>query len=351
MTKLLNDIFREPAELSRILAYTVGPGRAGLESAARIVRAAEHLYVTGIGSSWHAGMAVSFLFEVAGRPCHLIEASELLHFSRIPPSSTIVALSRSGRSFEIMGLLAKAKDAGAKVIGVTNTPASPLAEEAQVVLPLNAGFDHLVSVTMYSGLVMVGGLLASATAHSLDAQLCQELHAALTAVERTLEPWCRQIGASDWLAPGAPAYFLGRGGSLASCHEARLLWEEAAKTPATAMTTGGFRHGPQEIIKDGLRLGVWVDRAQMRNEDLALADDIRACGGKVCVIGQNVPPGSGDLVISIPAVSDFWQPLIDVIPAQIAAENLSRLNGEDCDSFRLCPYIVETAGGLGRQVK
>lgn len=347
MTKLLNDILREPAELAGILAYTTGPGRVSLESAARSARVAPHLYVTGIGSSWHAAMAVSALFDAAGRPCHVIDASELLHFTRLPANSTIVVLSRSGKSFEILGLLAKAKNIGAKVIGVTNTPESPLAEEADVVLPLNTEFDHLVSITMYTGLVLVGGLLASATAGLLDEELCRGLRAALAAVATALEPWRRRTGASEWLAPGAPAYFLGRGGSLASCHEARLLWEEAAKTPATAMTTGGFRHGPQEIIKDGLRLGLWIDRAQMRNEDLALADGIRAWGGKVFVIGQNVPPGSGDLVISLPPVPNSWQPLIDVIPAQIAAESLSRLNGEDCDSFRLCPYIVETAGGLG----
>ena len=348
MTKLLHDIRREPAELSGILTYTAGPGRAALESAARIAGAAEHLYITGIGSSWHAGMAVAFLFETAGRPCHLIDASELLHFTRIPAHSAIIVLSRSGRSFEIVGLLAKVKEAGAKVIAVTNTPASPLTEAADVVLLLAARFDHLVSITMYSGLVAVGGLLASAAADSPDAELCRDLHAALAAVETTFESWCDRIGASNWLAPGgAPTYFLGRGGSLASCHEARLLWEEAAKVPASAMTTGGFRHGPQEMVKAGLRLGLWIGGGPMRDPDLTLADDLRACGAQVLVIGQNVPRNAGDLVISLPPVPDLWQPLIDVIPAQIAAESLARVNGEDCDAFRFCPYIVETAGGLG----
>ena len=85
----------------------------------------------------------------------------------------------------------------------------------------------------------------------------------------------------------------------------------------------------------------------MRDPDLTLADDLRACGAQVLVIGQNVPRNAGDLVISLPPVPDLWQPLIDVIPAQIAAESLARVNGEDCDAFRFCPYIVETAGGLG----
>ena len=278
-------------------------------------------------------MAVSFLFETAGRPCHLIDASELLHFTHIPADSALIVLSRSGKSFEIVGLLAKAKEACAKVIGVTNTPTSPLAAAADVVLPLQARFDHLVSITMYSGLVAVGCVLASATKGSFNAELCGELHAAVGAVATQLDSWCGQIGASNWLASGAPTYFLGRGGSLASCHEARLLWEEAAKAPASAMTTGGFRHGPQEMVKAGLRLGLWLDSRQMREQDLTLVDDLRALGAQVMVIGQEAPQNSGDLVISLPPIPDAWQPLIDVIPAQIAAESLARVSGEDCDTF------------------
>ncbi len=58
MTQLLQDILNEPAELRKGLAYTLGPGRATLDHAAQLVRAARHVYITGIGSSWHAGMAV-----------------------------------------------------------------------------------------------------------------------------------------------------------------------------------------------------------------------------------------------------------------------------------------------------
>jgi hypothetical protein len=41
-----------------------------------------------------------------------------------------------------------------------------------------------------------------------------------------------------------------------------------------------------------------------------------------------------------------WQFLIDVIPTQLAAERLAHLSGVDCDSFRLCSYIVENEWGL-----
>lgn len=84
----------------------------------------------------------------------------------------------------------------------------------------------------------------------------------------------------------------------------------------------------------------------MRSEDLAVAEDIRALGGKVMVIGPNIPEESGDLVLPLPKVLSSWQFLLDAIPVQLAAEYLSQFRGVDCDSFRVCSYIVDTENGL-----
>ena len=281
MTALLRDIVQQPAELQKSLAYTLGPGREALGRAAAVVREAETIYITGIGSSWHAGMAMLSLLQSAGRPAILIDASELLHFARIAPNAAIIILSRSGKSVEIVNLLPLARRAGAQLIGITNTPASPLGQEADVTLLTEAAFDHSVSVTMYSAPALVGGLLASAVVDDLGASLEQAVSTALAALPAAMDEWSRQIAASGWLAPEAPTYFLGRGGSVASCHEARLLWEEAAKVPAAALTTGGFRHGPQEMLRPEFRIGLWIDGERLRREDLALAADLRKYGARV----------------------------------------------------------------------
>jgi glucosamine--fructose-6-phosphate aminotransferase (isomerizing) len=346
VTALLRDILQQPAELQKSLTYTLGPGRAALESAADIVRDAETVCITGIGSSWHAGMAVLSLLQSAGRPAMLIDASELLHFARIPPNTAVVALSRSGKSVEIVNLLPLARRAGARLVGITNTPASPLRQEADATLLTEAAFDHNVSVAMYSAPALVGGLLASAVVKAFSPSLEPALAAALAALPAAMDEWSPQIAASGWLSPEAPTYFLGRGGSLASCHEARLLWEEAAKAPASALTTGGFRHGPQEMLRPEFRIGLWIDAERLRREDLALAADLSKHGARVMLIGQNLPADAADLVLELPQIPAPWQFLIDIIPAQLAAEQLARRRGEDCDSFRICPYIVEAEGGL-----
>jgi fructoselysine-6-P-deglycase FrlB-like protein len=194
---------------------------------------------------------------------------------------------------------------------------------------------------------MAGALLAcEATGHlaqSLHDELLQALEGAATAIPQ----WRKIIEQSSWLDAGNDAtYFLARGASLASCHEARLLWEEAAKRSATALTAGGFRHGPQEVVRDGFRAGIWIGVNRMRMQDLELAHDLRRLGARVLLIGQQLDGGAADCVLCLPAIPAEWQFLIEIIPIQIAAERLAILRGEDPDSFRLCSYIVESEGGL-----
>jgi len=346
MTHFLEDILRQPVELQRMLDYLQGPGRHRLAEAAAVVCNARHVYLTGIGSSWHAALTAAPLFSLGGHPVYTQDASELLQCAALPSDAVIIAISRTGRSIEIVHLLAKARACGATVIGVTNSEDGPLAQEAQIPIVIGAKLDHAISVNTYSTLAATAGALASASIGVFDDALTTSLSRAVAAAGQSLGMWQEQITESAWLLPSSIYYFLARGSSLGSCHEARLLWEEGVKSPATAMGTGGFRHGPQEVIAEGSRFGIWIDGRSMRGQDLAVARDLMRLGASVMLIGQDLPEDAGNLVFRLPEVPPEWQFMIDVIPAQLTAERLARLSGVDCDSFRLCSYIVEDEWGL-----
>jgi glucosamine--fructose-6-phosphate aminotransferase (isomerizing) len=349
MTHFLQDILRQPLELQWTIDHLTGMESAPLSEAAAAVRGASNIYLTGIGSSWHAALTAAPLFSVASRPVILQDASELLQFATIPPHAVIIVISRTGRSVEIVHLLAKARECGAIVIGLTNSAEGPLAKEAHIPIVVPVGLDHGISVNTYSTLAATAALLASAVVGSLNDTLISSLSSTIAGTARSIAGWQEQVANSDWPLPNSVYYFLARGSSLGSCHEARLLWEEGVKSPATAMGTAAFRHGPQEIVGEGSRVGIWIDGRGMRSQDLALARDLGELGASVMLIGQDLSEDAGDLVFRLPEVLPDWQFLIDIIPAQLAAENLSRLSGVDCDSFRLCSYIVEDEGGLLQQ--
>ena len=398
MTHFLKDILRQPEELRRTLEHLTAPagaGRGALEAATAAVRGARHVYLTGIGSSWHAALNVSMLFHQHAHPVYLHDAAELLAFAAFPRDSAMIIISRSGKSTEIVQLAAKARQAGVTVIGITNVPEGTLAKEAHHAIVVPIALDHAISVNTYTTLALAAGLLAHSVvaengkadssasgcggpqpegrndksgvsqqgagpqalssprqeekrqqAAALQKGLAEALSKAFAEAGRAIPGWQEQIAKSDWLAPHKTTYFLARGSSLGSAYEARLMWEEGVKTAATAMGTGSFRHGPQEIISKETRFGIWMDGAQMREQDLALARDLGKLGARVMLIGQKLPEDAGDLVFQLPAIPTGWQFLIDIIPAQLVAERLAGLSGVDCDAFRLASYVVDDEGGL-----
>ena len=346
MTYFLRDILRQPKELRWTLEHLTGAGAQGIASAVDATRKVKHVFLTGIGSSWHAALNVAPMFQEAGRPVYLVESSELLEFGTFPTGSAVIVISRSGRSVEIVRLAEKAKRAGAAVMGITNAPEGTLAKEAEFPIVVPIALDHAISVNTYSTLAAAAGVLAKTVIGGFGAEDVSEVANAIDEAGRAIPRWQKQIAESKWFAPGRTTYFLARGSSLGTAQEARLLWEEGVKAPATAMGTGVFRHGPQEIVREGMRFGIWLDAARMREQDLATARDLQKLGASVMLIGQGIPADAANLVFELPKIAGEWQFLVDCMPAQLAAEQLARLSGEDSDTFRLCSFVVEDEAGL-----
>jgi len=345
-THFLRDILRQPKELQKTIAYLRADGKGALSSAAEAIRSARHVFLTGIGSSWHAALGAGSLFYQAGHPVYMQDAAELLQFATLPANSVIIIISRSGKSVEIVKLLAKARASGSTIIGITSSPNGPLARESHHCLLVPVEADHAISVVTYSALALAASALAVAATHAFDDNLVAALSHAIQILEALIPAWQDQLGASPWLAPNAQYCFLARGSSVASCQETRLLWEEGVKSPASAMGTGSFRHGPQEMVSPGARFILWLDDEKMRQEDLAVARDLRSLRASVMLIGQSLPTDAADISFELPETPRGWQFLIDIIPAQLAAERLARLSGVDSDTFRLCSFIVEDESGL-----
>jgi len=350
---------REPEQLRAILRRLLergSPARAALEAAAAAFAAAPVRWIAGMGSSWHAGFAIQHFCDAAALPVRNLDAGELVHFARIPRGAVILALSRSGKSVEVVDLLPKARAAGATVIAVTNDPGSPLARGADHSIALGAPFDFNVSVTMYSGVALAGALIvAMATGRSNGVESdveSQEIDEQLDEAGQRLPTWQRaleQDAAFDLGAiAAAPTILLARGPGLAAAYEARQLFEEAAKLPATAHSTGAFRHGPNEVVRPGVHVILWLAEAgPTRALDLSLAADLRRAGARMTLVGRDLAERATELAFHLPRGPTRWQFLVELMPVRLLIERIARARGVDCDVFRFCPYVVDREGGLG----
>lgn len=97
------------------------------------------IIVTGMGKSGHIGKKIAATLSSTGSPAFFMHPSEALHgdLGMLTPADTILALSSSGNSAEILALLPQIKRLALPLITLTGNPRSPLAEHATLNLDLS----------------------------------------------------------------------------------------------------------------------------------------------------------------------------------------------------------------------
>ena len=95
--------------------------------------------VTGIGKSGHIARKIASTLSSTGTPTYFVHAAEASHgdLGMIQSGDVVIAISYSGTSSELMGIVPLIKRLGAKLIAITGNATSPLAREANVHLDAN----------------------------------------------------------------------------------------------------------------------------------------------------------------------------------------------------------------------
>ncbi len=137
------NIAGQPASLRGVAGYQFGEGAAALGEAAQLLRGANRIVLSGMGSSLFACLPLESYFNARGIAATAIDTSELLHYRhKICGKGTVVVLvSRSGETVEAVKLLAKLKGSGAVVIGVTNEPGTTLERESERAMLIGSARD------------------------------------------------------------------------------------------------------------------------------------------------------------------------------------------------------------------
>lgn len=94
------------------------------------------IIVTGVGKSFHIGQKIAATLTSTGAPATVLHPSEAMHgdLGLLRPEDTVLALSYSGESDEIVNLLPIIKRTGVRVIALTGDLQSTLAKHSDLVL-------------------------------------------------------------------------------------------------------------------------------------------------------------------------------------------------------------------------
>lgn len=213
-------------------------------------RAPKYVYMVGRGSSDHAGVFAKYLIEIEiGLPVvHSAPSIASVYNKQLQLADALVlVISQSGRSPDILAQVAMAKAAGAMVVALVNDTTSPLAEQADFVVPLFVGPEKAVAATK-SYLATLSALLQLVAVWSEQPEL-------LNAVNALPELLLQAQALPAQLTPEGVAnvkhgVVLGRGPGYAVAREIALKLKEVCGIHAEAFSSAEFLHGPVTLVKD-----------------------------------------------------------------------------------------------------
>src|SRR5579875_2092423 len=162
-THMLDEIREQPEAVRRTLANTGDAVRQVAQEARQ--RSIDVILLAARGTSDHAALYAQYLFQyLNGIPVALATPSlyTLYGASLRLRQAMVIGISQSGESTDIIEVVARAGEAGALTVGITNQEESKLAQTARYTLLCHAGPEHSVAATKtYTTTCAVLALLAA----------------------------------------------------------------------------------------------------------------------------------------------------------------------------------------------
>lgn len=326
------------------------------------------VYLTGCGDSHHAGVAAVLAFQqMTGLPCQALTA---MHFARyqvgfLESSSAgnnlVIAVSASGQASRTVEAVRLARDSGAITVALTGNAHSPLAEEAEHLLPATArslpgdppgivvpgARSYITSLlALYLSAIQIGHMRRHLS-HAEAARLQNALTGSAALIKQTISasgPRSAEI-ANSWL-DATQFVYCGSGPNYATALYSAAKILEASGDFAIGQDLEEWAHlqyfgrhsaTPTFIIGDG---GWDEDRA------LEIATAAKAIGRRVAIVApahsQLAQTADKDVLLPVAGhLRECFSPLITSVPGLLFAADRAEAVDE--------PYFRAFGGGRSRE--
>jgi glutamine---fructose-6-phosphate transaminase (isomerizing) len=328
-TLMAAEIAEQPAALQRLL----DDGAAEIAATAEQIRqrAPRFVLFAARGTSDHAALYAKYLTEIQLRlPAGLASPSTMTVYGSRPDLSDVlfVAVSQSGGSPDLVDSMTAARECGALTVAVTNNPASPLAEAAELNVDVRAGAEKAVAATKsYSAellalrLLLVGADGAAALPDAAAATLASPAGAAAA----------QRYRFADRLITTA------RGYSYPTAREAALKLMETSYVSAQAFSAADLLHGPLAMIDSGIPVIAVVSPGRGSDAMAGAMQRLEATGADVLRIGD-----PDEVPLATVGIPEDLLPVLEILPLQQLAWRLALDRGTDPDQPRGLAKVTST---------
>jgi glucosamine--fructose-6-phosphate aminotransferase (isomerizing) len=330
----LTEIHEQPDALRALLEHESAYARVATSARER---GATTVRMVGHGSSDNAASYGVYAFGLLPRWTALRDSITLTAYYDAGldmTGSTVIALSQSGRTPDVIDYVARARSAGAFTVALTNDTGSDLARAAEEVLPLAAGPERSVaaSKTYLNQLAALGLFAAYAASEGRRfATGIRETAGLLEAALPVLEEQARRIALP--FASVGRMFVVGRGIEFATAREIALKLLETCRVAAEPLTATALAHGPVAALDPLFPVWTIASDDETLPAVVEAAERVRGAGGTLVASGDAADALSG-AAYSLPvprAPTPLLSPLLSVVPGQLFASALARARGLDAD--------------------
>jgi len=298
----------------------------------------ERIVLTGMGGSYFGLHPLCIELAANGWTPMMVETSELIHYypHLLAPSSLVVAVSQSGKSAETVRLLEM--NAGrAPVVGVTNWADSPLGREAASVVMTAAGEEYSVSCKTYVSTQMALRTLGAALCKTDVNARMREMEIAADVADVYLRNWKAHVAEFVELLSGIRNVFLaGRGVSLAAAQTGALTIKESTHLHAEGMSSAALRHGPLEMLKAGILVGVFAGEARTRGLNEGIVKDVAETAARSVMFSEDAERES----CRLPGVPESMRPIVEILPVQMMTLAIAALANREAGEFERATKVT-----------
>ena len=254
--------------------------------------------------------------------------------------SLVIVVSQSGETADTLACLRMANSLNVDTLAIVNVPSSTIAKEAKLVMPMLAGPEIAVATTKgYFSQVLELSLIAQKLGY-IKGTISKEEKKLLIETFENLKSYLIPLFEIDYSTIAGKLwfkehiYFIGRGIDYIVGLEASLKLKEISYIHSDVYQAGELKHGPIALIDNDTPVISIITNDEIKEKSLSNAIEAQSRGASLYLLtSENVDTDNLkiDEIIRVPRISEFYQPLLNIIPFQFIAYEVAKLKGCDVD--------------------
>ncbi|WP_336658856.1 glutamine--fructose-6-phosphate transaminase (isomerizing) [Leucobacter sp. USHLN153] len=311
----------------------------------------DRVVIIACGTASYAGQVGAYAIEQWARmPVEVQLSHEFRYRDPVLSERTLViSVSQSGETMDTLMAVKYAIERGVTTVSVCNTQSATIPRESDAAVYTHAGPEVAVAstkafVAQITALYLIGlhlGRVRATLSAEVQAQAVQQLEALPAKVAEAVDTHEQIQQLAHWMADSRSVLFLGRHVGYPIALEGALKLKEIAYIHAEGFAAGELKHGPIALIDHGQPVFVLVPSPRtsplMHSKVVSNIQEIRARGARVIAVvekGDTAVLPYADDVVRLPLADALFEPLLQVVPLQWFALELSSAKGLDVDQPR-----------------